>query len=518
MSISGSLSDVSVADVIQFIHLGRRSGALVLVRGREEARFGFAAGKLVGARSPSTPNLGDLLLERGLVGTGALRRLSEAQQRLPGHVPLGQLLLRDGQIGPQDLRQALEDQIQRAVGEVMPWNWGSFEFHTENPTVDDFAVSWAESLPDFGINPQVVLLESARIFDERDARRGAAPVASGPAPRVSASPAATMEVALRTTREWRQALAPDLGEAGGEDALLGGPRLLLGLITSDDTLVARLTRALAEKPIDLRRTSWSDIATDELAVGRASAVLVDFRRGEADIERLAKLRRLLPATTIAALVGPGTPYRRLFEVGIEAVLPPETEAIAAFAEHLVYDLTVAKQPPAPTVARLRRVYDEVRSGLLSATVSLSLMHLISESFERAVLFLVRQASLAALGAFGDDRTGRPLAEATRGLQIEAAHPNLLTRCLRTRELARATFEEANLPAGFAAVLGRPRSGEVAVLPVVGTERVIAIVYADNGNLHRPAEGVEILDLAAAQVGLALENELLRRRVRNPGGS
>ena len=40
MGISGSLQDVSVADVMQFIHLGRRTGTLELVRGRERARAG----------------------------------------------------------------------------------------------------------------------------------------------------------------------------------------------------------------------------------------------------------------------------------------------------------------------------------------------------------------------------------------------------------------------------------------------------------------------------------------------
>ena len=41
--------------------------------------------------------------------------------------------------------------------------------------------------------------------------------------------------------------------------------------------------------------------------------------------------------------------------------------------------------------------------------------------------------------------------------------------------------------------------------------MIALVYADNGPSNRPIEELDILELAAAQAGLALENELLRRQ-------
>jgi len=49
-----------------------------------------------------------------------------------------------------------------------------------------------------------------------------------------------------------------------------------------------------------------------------------------------------------------------------------------------------------------------------------------------------------------------------------------------------------------------------VLPVPGSERVIAAIYLDNGNRDRAIGDIEIFELAAFQLGLALENELLRR--------
>ena len=75
-----------------------------------------------------------------------------------------------------------------------------------------------------------------------------------------------------------------------------------------------------------------------------------------------------------------------------------------------------------------------------------------------------------------------------------------------------------LPDAFTRVVGKPRSGQCAVFPVMGGQRVIAVVYADNGPSNRAIEELDILELAAAQAGLALENELLRRQRASTEGS
>ena len=73
------------------------------------------------------------------------------------------------------------------------------------------------------------------------------------------------------------------------------------------------------------------------------------------------------------------------------------------------------------------------------------------------------------------------------------------------------FEEARFPPQFAEIVGKPRSGQCAIFPVLGGQRVIALIYADNGPSNRAIEELDILELAAAQAGLAFENELLRRQ-------
>src|SRR6185295_1414949 len=169
MGISGSLKDVSVADVMQFIHLGRRTGTLLLTRGIEKAMIGFHGGRLVSAQAPRTPKLGDILVSSGMIDRGildgAIRSQSEERERRS----LGQILLSSGSIDAEGLRSVIAQQIEQAVSEVMVWETGTFEFAIDDlRPIDDIALYPSDVLPDADINTQMVLLEAARIFDERN--------------------------------------------------------------------------------------------------------------------------------------------------------------------------------------------------------------------------------------------------------------------------------------------------------------------------------------------------------------
>jgi hypothetical protein len=126
--ISGSLEDVSVADVMQFIHLGRRTGTLVLAADGERAMIGFHGGKLViGALARHTQArrpAGLLrLLSRAAARGGDPGRRASASAGPPRADPG-----RRGAIGAEALRQVVVQQIERDDLRVVGWDRGSFEF------------------------------------------------------------------------------------------------------------------------------------------------------------------------------------------------------------------------------------------------------------------------------------------------------------------------------------------------------------------------------------------------------
>jgi hypothetical protein len=161
-------------------------------------------------------------------------------------------------------------------------------------------------------------------------------------------------------------------------------------------------------------------------------------------------------------------------------------------------------------ARLRRIIADLRSGLLGTTVSSNLMAAVAESLDRGVLFVPHLDRMVALGAFGNTKRGAPLAKTTQGLIMAIGGSGVFKDCVTDSRSRRLRYDEADLPQAFVEAVDRPRTGEIAVLPVPGSERVIAAIYLDNGARDREIGDIEIFELAAFQLGLALENEFLRR--------
>ena len=513
MGISGSLKDVSVADVMQFIHLGRRTGTLLLSRGSERAMIGFHGGRLVSAQAPRTPKLGDLLISSGMIDRGILDGAIRAQNEEVERRSLGQILVTSGSIDAQGLRQVIAEQIEQAVSEVMVWDTGTFEFAIDDlRPIDDIALYPSDVLPDADINTQMVLLEAARIFDERNRDGVAAEAHHGS----SEDGDSTHPALLDTGPVARPALAVAEPEPEVHAPAHAAERLRLQIVSVDVPFAESLADALQHEVAGTELVPL-DHAGDPEPGEPPPIVLIDLRRRGVTLEEAAAVRRAHPRASFVALVDPGTPFARVYEAGMLAALPAEVEAVVACVENVIEsrrDL-VRGAPRLDTrsgVARLRRVFGDLRSGLISATVALNLMHIISESVERAVLFLVKRDHLVALGAFGSDSKGRPLAEVTRGLKVDLEIDSALARSLDTSEVQSLTFEDADLPEPFRTMVGPPKNNQVVIFPVLGAQLVISVIYTDNGDSEKPIEDIDILELATAQVGMAFENELLRRQI------
>jgi hypothetical protein len=248
-------------------------------------------------------------------------------------------------------------------------------------------------------------------------------------------------------------------------------------------------------------------------------VVVDCRTSAIAIAALRRLRERHPRSLFVALVAPGAEAAPLYATGAVAVLPGDANTIASCCANL------AGAAPAPAaahdaldhgLARLRRVIGDVRGGLLSATMSLNLMTIVADSVDRAVLFVIQRDVLVGLGAFGVRADGRGLAATTRGVSLAIDRDGPVATCMTDGRARAIAYDDDAFPAELRAAVDRPRSGQAVLFPVLGSRRVVALIYADNGDDLRAIDDVEIVEIATAQVGLAFENELLRRQLeRNP---
>lgn len=525
MSLNGKLEDVALADVMQFIHLGRRTGTLSLTRGHQEAEVGFHRGQIVSARSPGSMRLGDLLVHQGLLSREMLQELLREQAGEQPRRSLGAIVVTRGLLDYEALRGAIEKQIEQTIFELITWTSGAFEFALDElKPIDDIGMYPGDVIPKLDLNTQMLLLEATRQLDEQ--RRDTAPVTS-PVEAAAAPPSMREEPAednqLRLGQSMLLSSVAETLEGFDVDIPIEGELPIepahrrLQIVSSDLRFAEQVSARVRPEDARVVRVPLREAGTRLPGEPTPTVVVLDMREGGNSVEDLLAIRRSRPRSTVIALVDSQEMTTRAFASGAVAAISADADALAACFHSLIRTIQDARGGGGPAgvragFARLRRVLGDIRSGLLSATMALNLMHIISESVERAVLFLVRQDSLAAIGAFGFSASGKPLAEVTRALRISVSSDNVLTRCVADGQPRSLNFDQAKLPPEFVKLLGRPRSGQIVVFPVLGSERVISVVYTDNGSKHHAIEDVELLELATAQVGVAFENELLRRQI------
>lgn len=536
MSLNGKLEDVSLADVMQFVHLGRRTGTLSLTRGSQEAEIGFHRGQIVSAWSPGSKRLGDLLVSKQLITAERLRELLRLQTSEHPRRSIGQVLVASGTLQFEDIRKAIEEQIEQSIYLLVTWTSGSFEFALDElKPIDDIAMYPGDVIPKLDLNTQMVLLEAARILDEQQ-RPGGPRESSGE--RVITSPepepepdyggslrlgeSRTLDSVSQTLDGLDDLEIPMQPEGDNDDGLLPeAAHRRLQIVSADRQLADQMTELIRPEIAVVVRIPLREAGTRLPGEPTPTIVMLDMREGYHTTEDLLAIRRSRPRSSVIGVVDTPEATTKAFEAGAVAAISSDPQALAACFHSLVRTLqdagpntsrTSASASTKAGFARLRRVLADIRSGLLSATMALNLMHIISESVERGVLFLVRKDSLSALGAFGFSADNRPLAEVTRSIQLNLAENNVLTRCVADGQPRSLSYDQAHLPEDFSRLIGRPRSGQIVVFPVMGAERVISVVYTDNGNNNRAIEDIELLELATAQVGVAFENELLRRQI------
>ncbi len=487
MALSGSLQDVPVTDLLQFIHVGVRSGTLSLEGLAGRAEIAFHRGRIVSACSGGGQRLGELLLAAGAVEPEALADALRAQQEEVPRRALGQVLLAREAMTPQDLSNVLTEHVRRVVGGVLGWRQGQFTFDPDEVTlIDGLAMSPAELLPQLAVDTQMVLLDALRLFDEKNRDSVDEP-----------SPATADEPRRRTT--------------------VPVPRLerlpVVHLVSPDPTFAATLVAAIDEQGLFATRVPLRDAGVTRPREP-APIVVLDARLDGPALATLAGLRQRRCRSCLLCVVEPRD-VPRAYELGADAVLGGDPVAVAACARALTRRPTAHARDEAIErrgFARLRRVLDELRTGLVSATISLQIMSIVSERFERAVLFMVRPASLVALGAFGETLTGTPLAIATQGLTVAREEAGVLREATQEGRAISVDFERAPLPRALVDLLGRPMTRQCVAFPIVGTREVIAVIYADNGAREQAIDELDVLELATAQVGVVFENEVLRRRL------
>lgn len=158
MAIRGNLSEASLADVLQLLALGQKTGCLSVAR---EGSFGavhFDRGRIVYATLVNRRDrLGDRLLRSGVVTADALARAAAGANSQDDR-DLIAALNRQSVVDSDHMLTHFRAQVEEAVYHLFSWDTGTFTFEA------DARATTAEPL--VSISADTLLLEGARRVDE----------------------------------------------------------------------------------------------------------------------------------------------------------------------------------------------------------------------------------------------------------------------------------------------------------------------------------------------------------------
>jgi hypothetical protein len=160
MALQGNLDDFSLPEILQLIAVQQKSGVLKLTAGDDVAVIFFEVGKIVSTRDRrrnAKDPLKPFLVRTGHLSESQMKQIEtiEAESRRE----LTDILLTGSYMTSDDLTQAVEEQIQDTLHQLLTWKTGSYHFSGDARTVPKFAVN-------VRLNTEGLLMESMRRIDE----------------------------------------------------------------------------------------------------------------------------------------------------------------------------------------------------------------------------------------------------------------------------------------------------------------------------------------------------------------
>jgi hypothetical protein len=156
-SLRGSLASFRLADVLTFLASARKSGALTITSGSNEATVYFESGAVIFAGSnQETLRLGAVLLRRKHISSEQRDAIDSLMKAEGGR--FGQLAVNQGLLTDEQLRDFLKVQVSEIIYDCFVWPDGTFAF-IDGATVPPYAVTISVDLAN-------LIMEGARRIAE----------------------------------------------------------------------------------------------------------------------------------------------------------------------------------------------------------------------------------------------------------------------------------------------------------------------------------------------------------------
>lgn len=570
MAFGGNLEDLPFCDIIQLLHVSKKSGTLSVEGQLGTARIVCRSGFIIDASFPGDGvSVSGLLLKSELV---TQNQLDLVQSRFLPHELEGSHLVMSlidaGYISREDGIEELKDLIHQTLAEIITWQEGEFWFEPDELEAeenrDEMSVDMA---PWIGVDTQGALMDAFRVFDEKNRsleeqkerkkeriKEVVARITMMPEPPAKGFgvqlsdevPPTLREAILKEQENEEKDLLSVLEEMDEEtlDQVLAPPMHAL-ILTADSFTKLSIHSLCRDNGIWVTTSDLEVDLREAFEAGarerRSMALVVDL--GEEVFDSLTCQRRMAIATRMKSQ-NPELPLvvmssavdddllLKLFELGVRTILHKPTrqslgcttsvETAKRFNAVVLgclkgifreeYRLRLAVQESRSEMASLKKRVQEIQDRESSIDISIIILQFVAELLQRGIIFLVRKTDLLGLGSFGVSSHSDTISTAAMRIRIPLDTDSIFSEVVSQGIVHHGAREDEVLRSSLYNHIGSPASPEFLILPLKTENRTIAVVYGDFG--EKPADPpfkTDALEILASQAGMAMEVALQRSR-------
>jgi CheY-like chemotaxis protein len=594
MSLVGNLEDLPLTDILQILSISKRTGILTLETYEGRSIIVFKTGLIVSAvcSSPRIKTFGQTLIDSDVLTPDRLQEILQLQ-KLQGNEPLGSLLVSSGILTKEQQEQILVAHIKSTVFYLMHQAKGKFSFDiSEVVPFDEVRYNPLELALENGLNPQHLLLDSARINDEWNRMseqhrpdpfelpdlRAVSSVEYGDRNQNQSSEisSSVYDVLLPETfelpdlpfeevvRQVEQAYRPDVEpqRMSTRTSASGEQQRTVLLVEDEATIRQMMTNHLRRKGFEVYQADSSSAAIGlckELIATRPSVWIITdlvmptsagngYLGGLEIVESVRRINTTVPILIMTDFEDVKA-QNRAFSLGVHQFQKkPSVDKTtlknfeASWRQFTDRIIEAFQQPPHRLLKTESGLHPEVSEDksedsaasaklLLSSLEALKellqtiqekenlsklcsfLLDYAAEFFDRAIFFEVDGDFIQGVNGFGNTGDAEIMAEKTRRIRFDIRDQSIFSKTMNKKQPHIGKLADTPTNRKFVSMTGTLLPTQMVMIPLIGNNEVIAMIYGDNAVNKKPIRNVEGLEIFLVQAGIALENAFLHHKIK-----
>lgn len=567
MGLIGRLEDLPLSDIIQIVHLSRRTGLLEIKKDGEEYKIYFQKGMIIFCSSPELVDFEAYLSQMGNIAEEKFAELINISKKMPEE-PLGKLALELHYFSLEEMAKLIYKSINNIIQPLIQDKEGTFSFLIKDLfSPQEIGYSPEDIFKMGGLPPSSFLQKGGEISVLKEVQENLA--RGKEAYKGEFKPMEKTEKVEGKKLPIQELIPKDIQITSSvpyspiekilgkfsilskeEEEKIGGFDLVI--LEQDPLLRVAAKRIFTKEKFKVHHynsvlqfeNKIKELKESEdffvVVIGisqnvsyEVSEKLIGWIKGinsnfcfaiilhpEYDIE---KQHRILKSGADIVLQKPDflkiTPQEvekaiQLFSEEIFLIVQKHLRSKPEFQERTQFHDIATKEKLNRSLSLLKHLIEELAEPTDPSQIFLMILRIAAEYLERAVMLLCTEEEFIGIGGFGLTGDEIPMNIRVRSISIPKDADTIFSQICQLRKVHRGKLKRTPYNEKFINSLGKVFPNEIIVIPVLFQKKVLSILYGDNAEFKRPIGNTDGLELFLAQAGASLSQALSKYMENN----